>query len=182
MHTFRKLLSVRLNSCEKMSPLLYTTECHFWEHLWNRAGRERRSSAAKNTQHCLQNRKGWSCDSDLSSDFPLVMPNKCSGSLYLWTQVQRSLRSALTLWWHRDNPQLVPCSSKTHQAREHSQVWVWGLCFWGGQNQKSLFSKASKHLNLWTTWAQAGCYTPIHAVLGNKTVPKQDLQIHICWI
>lgn len=58
-----------------------------------------------------------------------------------------------------------------------------GSCFWGDQNLKSLFSKASKYPlkpfnRVSTGWA---LHTYLHTVLGNETVLNKGLQTHIFW-
>lgn len=184
MQTFTKLLSVRSNLlCEKTSPVLYATECHFWERLWNKAGRERWSSAAKKPQHYLQNRRGWSCDSNLSSHSALVIPNKSSGFLCLWTQARGQ-------HWHcagAGTPSLAYTLLQQNTSSKGTFIGVSvsvGLCFWEDQNHKSLFSKASRYPlkpinHVRTGWA---LHTYSHAVLGNETVPNKGLWTHIFWL
>lgn len=150
------------------------------ERLWNQAGRAGWAGAAEHPGTACNTWRG-ACDR-ISSDFALVVPNKCGSFLSLWTKHEVGSDTEPA----RGHPPVLP--PLQHSLRRGDRTFLGimlgvGSHFWGDQNQKSLFLKASKYplkpMNYVSTgWA---LHTYSHAVLGNKAVLNKGLQTHISW-
>lgn len=173
IQTFRKQFSVRLNLCEKTSPVLSATERPFGKVRETRLA-ERWDAAAKKPQHGLQNRRGcWPCDSDLS--VTSVLSNPCTFPLPVDTsELSADLGPALGCW-------LPPRSHSRHpkQGNVHRCEGECGLVLFGAIRTLSPHPQKPQntHLNhlssVSTDWL---LHTYSHSALGNQTASNLGLQ------
>lgn len=142
--------------------VLHTTERHFWERPWNKAGKERSSSAAKKSQHCLKETK----------EADLVTAVFIGASLWLYHQnaAVSSTCGHGGKCWNWEHKPLPPRGL--------------GLVLLGDQRHKALSWKAGKYplslsscsIPACTGWAVS---TYPHAAVGNKPTLKKGLPTDI---
>lgn len=116
IQTFRKSFSVRLHLCEKMSPALYATERPF--------GKVHETRLAERDGLLLLKSPSTACKTEEAADpvtvtFPAPLLQLCPIPAAFPLPVDTSVRSALTQGRYWDTGSH---SSRTHQARECSQV------------------------------------------------------------
>lgn len=125
--TLRKPFSVRLNLCEKTSPVLCATERPF--------GKVHETRLAERDGLLLLKSPSTACKTEEAADPATVtFPETCYAPCLQHSspcghEREVSADTGLVLGcWVLPHP----CSSKTHQARECSQVWRWcGLLLLG---------------------------------------------------